>query len=87
MNVIDNYGTRSKLAAQVHLVAKLPTLALEDMETHLYSIVCSASAIELVFTLQAILEDTLIELATLSRFYLITSHTGCNEDGERKAYL
>ena len=87
MKADDTHGSKAQMAAQVHFTPKLPTLAIEDIEVLLDSIVCAASTIELHFSHQDALQEALVELAALPRFILVTSHVGCNENGERRAYL
>ena len=87
MKTDDTHGTTAQVAAQVHLSSKLPTLAIEDFEASLDTILCTTTTIELRFLHRELLQDALAELAPLPRFILVTSHIGCNEDGERRAYL
>ena len=63
-----------------------PALVLEEIEDQLDHIYCDDSRIELAFTSSQHLEHTYTEIAGLSSLILITSHEGCNSDGERNAY-
>lgn len=66
---------------------KLPTLSLEDIEEDVEHIRCSDSTITVQFSETQNLEDVRPHWDNLGPFMLITSHIGCNEDGERKPYL
>ena len=87
METDDSHGTTAQVAAQVHFTPKLPTLAIEDVEASLNAVICTATTIELHFFLREQLQEALVELVTHTRFILVTSHVGCNEHGERRAYL
>ena len=87
MEIDDTHGTTAQRAAQVHLTPKHPMLAVEDIESRLSTVICTASTIELHFLDRELLHEALADLDALPRFILVTSHIGCNDDGERKAYL
>lgn len=84
----DTYGKEDKpLAAKVHLTTKLPTLVLEDID-HLFSeVTCSESTITLSFAATSAKGTAMQDLGLQDNFYLITSHSTCNMDGERTVYL
>ena len=82
----DETQHNGPFAAQVHFVPKLPTLAIEEVESHLYDVVCTESTVELIFSTQELWEEALVEFTTPSQFMLVTSHAGCNEEGERNIY-
>ena len=60
---------------------------LEDIENHFNEIKCYDSAIRLYFSTIETLEHAHAELNRLDRFVLITSHDGCNKDGERDTHM
>ena len=79
--------SQSPFAAHVRLASKLPTLLLEDNDHHLEQISCHGSTIELKFQDDATLSAAWQEIQTHPEMLIITSHVGCNADGERKPYL
>jgi len=66
---------------------KLPALALEDIESHLDNIECLDSAIALKFVDEQDLKQSRSGWDDLPEFIVISSHPGCNEDGERAPYM
>ncbi|KAL9594254.1 MAG: hypothetical protein Q9219_007135 [cf. Caloplaca sp. 3 TL-2023] len=76
-----------RLAAQVHLTTKLPTLALEEIDHHLEYVTCSRTSILLGFSSTSIKHAVIEELRAKDNFYLLTAHHTCNYDGERNVYL
>ena len=66
---------------------KTPTLVLEDIEDHIDFVGCAASAILLHFSSEEALRDAHEEFKGVGSFLLVTSHDGCNEDGERDPHM
>lgn len=66
---------------------KTPTLILEDVEHHIESIGCYSSEVHLHFKSAKVLKRTHKEFTSVDSFLLITSHEGCNEDGERSSQM
>ena len=66
---------------------KIPALMLEDVEHHIESIGCYSSEIRLYFKSVGVLKRTHSELTSVDSFLLVTSHEGCNEDGERNPHM
>ena len=66
---------------------KLPTLILEDVEHHIEYVGCYSSEIHLYFKSAMVLQRTYNEFASVNKFLLVTSHEGCNEDGERSPHM
>jgi len=60
---------------------------LEDIEHQIDRIECQSSHIQLYFSSADTLEHARKEFASVEKFLLITSHPGCNEDGERDPHL
>jgi hypothetical protein len=87
--LLDKSLTSSASArfAKTCMSYKLPALALEDIESHLENIKCSDSVIVLEFVHEVILEQARKEWDDLSEFIAISSHPGCNGDGERAPYV
>ena len=80
-------GSQSPFAAHVRLSSTLPTLLLEDNDSHLEHIACHESTIEIEFYDHAAASAAWGEVQTRPEMIAITSHPGCNADGERKPYL
>ncbi len=66
---------------------KTPAVMLEDVEHQIESIGCYSSEIHLYFKSAKVLKRTHKELTSIDSFLLVTSHEGCNEDGERNPHL
>ena len=66
---------------------KTPALLLEDIEHHMEQIVCFPSKIYLYFSSEGALQHARQEFNSVRNFLVITSHEGCNEDGERDPHL
>ncbi len=77
----------SNFAAQVSMKFKMPALLLEDIEHHTERIDCSDSKVYLYFNRAEASEHAHEEFKRANGFLLITSHVGCNEDGERNPHL
>jgi hypothetical protein len=65
---------------------RLPTVLLEEVEHHIDGIACFDSSIRLHFTGKETLELAYNELSAIDEFFVITSHEGCNNDGERESH-
>jgi hypothetical protein len=65
---------------------RLPTVLLEEVEHHIDEIICFDSSIRLHFTDQETLELAYNELSAINEFFVVTSHEGCNNDGERESH-
>ncbi|KAL9021479.1 MAG: hypothetical protein Q9185_001376 [Variospora sp. 1 TL-2023] len=87
--VTDIFGVEDgkHTAAQVHLSTKLPTLALEDIGHHVNYVSCSETSIVLGFVTSSAKAAAIEELSAKEKFYIVTSHATCNDDGEREVYL
>ncbi|KAL8966782.1 MAG: hypothetical protein Q9197_005793, partial [Variospora fuerteventurae] len=87
--ITDIFGVEDDkhTAAQVHLSTKLPTLALEDIGHHVNYVSCSETSIVLGFVTSSAKAAAIEELSAKEKFYIVTSHATCNDDGERKVYL
>lgn len=83
----ESLDSSSQFAAQVKIKAKYPTLALEDIESNVEDIQCLKSAISVSFGTGPRLEEAKTAWAGSSEFLIISSHIGCNEDGERTSYV
>ena len=77
---------RSPFMAHVEVRPKFPTLLLEDIESHIERISCGRSQLEISFTNAVVVENFLTELRSHPDAMLITSHNGCNAEGERRPF-
>lgn len=66
---------------------KTLAVMLEDVEHHIESIGCYPSEIHLSFKSAKVLKRTHEEFTKVDSFLLVTSHEGCNEDGERTPHM
>ena len=66
---------------------KTPALVLEDIEGYVDIVGCVGSKISLHFTSEEALKDAHEEFNSVGSFLLITSHDGCNGDGERNPHM
>ncbi len=60
---------------------------LEELEHHTETIECYDSSVILTFPNLETVKLAHREFTKADRFYLITSHKGCNNDGERDVHL
>ena len=84
--VEETHRRESQFAALVQMSAKLPTVVLEEVEHHLDDIFCTDSSIQLHFGNQQSLALAYEELSATDDFFVVTSHQGCNSDGERRPH-
>lgn len=80
-------GKPTQFAAQVQLKARKPTLLLEEIEDDLHEIRCGEDTMKLDFVASEFFELAWREYSEIGEFFVIASHQGCNNDGERDAYL
>ena len=83
----DTHGSASQFAAKLGMNFKAPALMLEEIEHHVESIGCYSSEIHLYFRSIEPLQRAHNEFASVDSFLLVTSHQGCNEDGERSPHV
>lgn len=67
--------------------SKLPTLTLEELEHHTETIECNDNSVTLTFPSLETVKLAHGQFIKAKRFYVITSHEGCNNDGERDVHL
>ena len=60
---------------------------LEELEHHTAKIECYESSVRLSFFSRETVKLAHGEFMKAETFYLITSHEGCNNDGERDVYM
>lgn len=60
---------------------------LEELESHVDEVRCFDSSVHLYFGTIETVKHAYEELGRVAKFVLITSHQGCNRDGERDTYL
>ena len=66
---------------------KTPALILEDVEDEIETIGCYTSEVHLSFKSTKALKRIYKEITGVDSFLLVTSHEGCNEDGERNPHM
>ena len=64
-----------------------PALLLEDIEHYLDRVDCYAGGVDLHFHSPSAFAHAHEEFKSVDSFFLITSHEGCNEYGERGPHL
>ena len=68
--------------------SKLPILALETVVSHLLEdVICYETYIELHSTSVSSLRELSERISEAEELLVVTSHHGCNEEGERDAYM
>lgn len=73
--------------AKTSMRFKLPALNLEDIESHLENIQCLESVIIIEFADDLVLKQAKETWDGMYKFIVISSHPGCNGDGERAPYV
>jgi hypothetical protein len=79
-------GGRTRIA-KTSMEYKIPALILEDIETSLEYIQCSDSTVKVKFAETQMFNAARDSWDSISEFLIISSHSGCNQDGERSPYL
>lgn len=79
-------GANSRFA-KTTMKYRLLALTLEDIEENVKEIQCSESSITVQFDYQSTMDHARGAWDSLSEFLIISSHPGCNDDGERAPYL
>jgi Domain of unknown function (DUF7029) len=73
----------SVFTANVLVRSERPILILEDLESDLEAISCSASTIDFTIASPGRMADVSGQLKQISDFIAVTSHLGCNEPDQR----
>ena len=76
-------GPAAPFSASVQMSAKRPALALETVEHYIELIECSDDKIFLDFATLEALNEVYKHVDGTNDFYIITSHEGCDLEGER----
>ncbi|KAI9762686.1 MAG: hypothetical protein M4579_000304 [Chaenotheca gracillima] len=79
-------STDDQFVARVETKSHHPMLSLESLEAYLEDVTCSGSAITLRFTEEVHLRTAVESWTDASSFAVVTSHSGCDDHGERSAY-
>lgn len=82
----NDHLTGSVFASSVRVDSEIPVLVLEDIEQHLSDIQCTDSSIKLSFSSESAALDARHACHHEKGAYVITSHKGCNTEGERNVY-
>ncbi|MCJ1276962.1 hypothetical protein MMC21_004771 [Puttea exsequens] len=83
----DDAKLGSPFSASVNMRFKAPTLLLEEIDHHFRKIECFDDRIYIYFDIAEAMTHAHEEFTKAEIFILVSSHEGCNEDGERNAYL
>ncbi|RDW72434.1 putative GPI anchored protein [Aspergillus mulundensis] len=81
----DNEG-ELVFSTTLHVESEWPILRLEDLDTGLDSVSCTASEIQLQFISIAAEENFRSGVEETPEFVIVTSHEGCDLEGERSAH-
>lgn len=82
----DDTFDESVFAASLSVKSREPLLVVEDLENELKDVVCSASQISLFFNAPGGFDAVKEAFKLNGSFIVVTSHDGCNLDGERATY-
>ncbi|KAF2115304.1 hypothetical protein BDV96DRAFT_646316 [Lophiotrema nucula] len=82
----NGWRTEPIFASQVKIASQAPILNLEDIEHHLHDVKCSAGSMKLHFVDTVSARDARHVCSDEHGGFIITSHYGCNEEGERAVY-
>ena len=81
------HESMSQFAARVGVSFKTQALVLENIENHFQQVDCLGSTMRLYFSSEEATRHAYEEFERTDSFLLITSHRGCNEDGERDPHM
>lgn len=76
----------STFASQVKVGSQKPVFNIEEHEHHLQGVECSEDAMKLHFVDASSARDARAACYGNNGGLIITSHSGCNEEGERSVY-
>ncbi|KAF2648810.1 hypothetical protein K491DRAFT_612001 [Lophiostoma macrostomum CBS 122681] len=79
----NSWGNGETFSSRLKLSSKTPVLNLEEIEHHLVDVQCSDGAMKLHFVDSSSARDA---THACSNGAIITSHQGCNAEGERAVY-
>jgi hypothetical protein len=82
----SNNGRMKVFASSVRAQSDRPILAVEDIEHLIDNIECSTSLINIVFKTAAAHTSAFEACSHPGGAYVVTSHTGCNDDDERAVF-
>jgi hypothetical protein len=86
-NIEENgWDRRSTFASQVKVISQKPVTNLEEIEHHLQDVRCKDGKLRLDFVDLSSARDAFYSCHGQDGGLIITSHDGCNEDGERSVY-
>jgi hypothetical protein len=80
------HGAETKFAT-TSMKYSLPTINLEDIELHIADIQCHGPSIAIEFRDRQTLDLAKRSWDNIPEFFVITSHPGCNTDGQRASHL
>ena len=83
---VESDGANSVFYSNIRIDSDKPLLVLENVEDHIVDITCQPNFIELKFPSEGLRDSAKSTCRELIGSYVITSHIGCNDEGERNAY-
>jgi len=83
---VESDGANSVFYSNIRIDSDKPLLVLENVEDHIVDITCQPNFIELKFPSEKLRDSAKSTCRELIGSYVITSHIGCNDEGERNAY-
>lgn len=84
--LVDDVVEQSVFSTTLDVQSQWPILALEDFDASLDGVSCTDSQIQLTFA-SAVAQKRFNEaIGTLPEFLVVTSHEGCDREGERSAH-
>jgi hypothetical protein len=82
----NRWNDDSIFTSQINLGSEAPILHLEEIEHHLHSVHCSDGKLKLHFVDIVSARDAKAACHGEMGGRVITSHEGCNQEGERAVY-
>ncbi|KAL4925726.1 putative GPI anchored protein [Aspergillus undulatus] len=84
--IADDVEEESVFSATLDVKSQWPILVLEDLEAGLDSVSCEDSEIRLEFASTVAEESFKTAIGDTPEFVIVTSHAGCDPEGERSAH-
>lgn len=82
----EESDSESVFAATVDVASHWPIFLLEDVDAHMEDVSCSESQIQLVFESMDTMHNVRRQVESIGDFVIVTTHSGCDPEGERSAH-